>query len=819
MSNQVSEILKKLNTKIDELSVDKKTAEELKKEIEKLSTLTEDSDLNEQIEQLTTKLDSLESHNMSLKDSVYDFVTSTTKTLETLTKNSEGTSSEDAEKLNEFLKNIDKKIDKIIKNKPQDITGFAYDEDQFKKLKEEITFFQNEIETRINENFSGIEETVTTVISEIRNKMSDLQETFEQNSEKLLTEIISDVKQLKADISDVSDSVRNIDNQSIFNTEKNIGKVIDLTKKNNTDVMNELEELKTITAKSAILDAKSKEAIDTFKNELAQLKANIHTQIREVLSKIVIQDEIKFLCEEAITGIKNNNSETGVVRKYLKDLRAGDDNQVEILNEIKTILTELSEYELNDNSDKIDIIYENLSMLNTWANSSDKIIENFDNVNNRFENVTEHFDEVNEHFDKVKEDFEDLKENIGKLNEDIDINSDKLDIIYENLTFVNEWVKQLDKFAQDIEAIKIGYESEEKLSDKIDEIKENITLIKEWNKKSDALALQIRALSVQISETESTVNSQNLADMKKLFVQLSDDMSNLSSRTNKMILETDKTNDTMKGHIVNLQNIINSLDEKTNNFGIDELNNKIDDIKQISSKSTGFEQGLTESFIYLAEWIDFAGNTINEIKNEVNNLKLQQIEQQQDQKSINNNFIQIEDIVKQQNEQSIRQIQYFNEQNNITIQKIYENQNLQIQQLKEQNEFATQQLIANQATIQQLLKEIKTEQEDNKNEQADNVTDEILQNIKNLSNLIEKNEDNNQSKITEMIEDTNAFIQSKTDNSEIKNLLDFIATQVVNMNENDTQNEIFEKRLDAIENKISNLEQYMAKLIDYLDED
>ena len=812
MSNQVSEILKKLNTKIDELSVDKKTAEELKKEIEKLSTLTEDSDLNEQIEQLTTKLDSLESHNMSLKDSVYDFVTSTTKTLETLTKNSEGTSSEDAEKLNEFLKNIDKKIDKIIKNKPQEIAGFAYDEDQFKKLKEEITFFQNEIETRINENFSGIEETVTTVISEIRNKMSDLQETFEQNSEKLLTEIISDVKQLKADISDVSDSVRNIDNQSIFNTEKNIGKVIDLTKKNNTDVMNELEELKTITAKSAILDAKSKEAIDTFKNELAQLKANIHTQIREVLSKIVVQDEIKFLCEEAITGIKNNNSETGVVRKYLKDLKAGDDNQVEVLNEIKAILLELSEYELNDNADKIDIIYENLSMLNNWANSSDKITENFDNVNSRFENVNEHFDNVNERF-------EGLQGNIGELREDFEINSDKLDIIYENLTFVNEWVKQLDKFAQDIDAIKTGYASEEKLSNKIDEIKENIALVKEWNKKADALALQVRALSVQISETESTVNSQNLSDMKKLFVQLSDDMSNLSSRTNKMILETDKTNDTMRGHIVNLQNIINSLDEKTNNFGIDELNNKIDDIKQISTKSTGFEQGLTESFIYLAEWIDFAGNTINEIKNEVNNLKLKQIEQQQDQKSINNNFVQIEDIVKQQNEQSIQQLQYFNEQNNLTIQKIFENQNLQIQQLKEQNEIAIQQLMAQQALTQQLLQELKTEQEDNKNQTTENSTNEILENIKNLSNLIEKNEDNNQTKITELLEDTNEFVQNKAYFSEIKNLLDFIATQVVNMNENNTQNEIFEKRLDNIENKISNLEQYMAKLIDYLDED
>lgn len=808
MNNKVSDILEKINLKIDDLSVKKETAKELKAEIDNLAEIYEESDLNEKLELINSKLDALESHNMSLKDSVYDFVTSTTKTLETLTKTDSSNDVDTAEKLNEFLKTIDSKIGKIIEKKTEngEVAIFSDDENQFKKLKTELTFFQNEIEERINENFSGIGETVTTVISEIKNKMTELEEVFEQNSEKLLTDIISDVKQLKSDISDLSDSVGSIDKQAIFNTEKNVEKVIELTEKSKSEIVEEVQELKAITAKSAVLDAKSKEAIETFKSELNLLKANIHTQIREVLSKIVVQDEIKFLCEEAITGIKNNGSETGVVRKYLKDLKAGDDRNTDIINEIKNILVELSEYELNDNADKVDIIYENLSMLNNWASTSDKIIENFDGVN-------EHFNTLGTSIDEMRDDF--------------DVNSDKIDIIYENLTFINEWVQKLDKFAKDIDVLKSGYESESRVSNKLDEIYANINLIKEWNKKADALALQVRALSVQISETESTVNSQNLADMKKMFAQLTDDMSNLSSRTNKMILETDKTNDTMRGHLFNLQNIITSLEKQANNFGIEELKEKIEDIKKNSTKSTDFEKCLTESFIYLAEWIDMAGNSINSIKQELSDLTTKQEEQFSQIQQLSENkdeedetAEQVQNFIQNIQEQSLQQIQTLNEQNNLAVQKIIENQNLQIQQLKEQNDFAIQQLAAQQALNQQLLQDIKANTREKPAEpvsQPDN--SEIIENLHAIANLIEENKTDNQTKINELLQDTTEFVQNKTDNSEIKNLLDFIAAQVVNINENNSKTDILAKRLDTIENKLSTLEQYMAKLVDYLDED
>ncbi len=812
MKNKIKTLVKKLNTKVDKITDDSALAEQLKTEIEELAGMTVSGDFNDQLDIINSKLDSLETNNTSLKEYVSDFVASTTKTLENFAKTENSDEKENAVELNKFLKTLEGKIDKLAKKTQDDlgISDIYNEENSFKKLKSELTFFQNELEKRINDNFTGINEALLSVTSGLRQKITELQDNYEQNSEKLLTEIINDIKQLKTDVSELFNNVQSIDNQAIFETEKNVKKLIEQSKDNKKQLLAEIQEVKAETVKNEFLDEKAKKAVETFKNEIAQLKSNIHAQIREVLSKMVLQDEIKFLCEEAITGIKNNNTETNVLRKYLKDIKADNGLHEEHLNELKNIILELSDFEMTESSDKIDIIYENMSMLNNWANSSDEMLKKFDGLNNSFDNLGGYFDD---------------------LRDDFGLNADKIDIIYENLTFINEWVKKLDEFSQKVELIKASYDSETEIPEKIEEISKNIAFVKEWNKKADALALQVRALSVQISETESTINSQNLSEMKKMFAQLTEDMSNLSSRTNKMILESDKANDTMKDHIVNLRSIINNLDTKSSSLGLEELKNKLDDIKRLNTKSSGFEQGLTESFMYLAEWIDYAGNAINGIKADVENLKNSQIS---NNNTANNEelLINIQAIINNAINQRLtheetEEVKTEEEipQNSILpeIQQVIEKQNEQILQLKEQNDFAMQQLAAQIALNQQMLQDIKENQQNlavptpEDNENTDNSA--ILEGLQQLAELIEKEKQDNQTKINEVLQDTTAALQQKSENSEIKKLLDFIAAQVVNMNENSSKTDLLNKKIESVEAKISNLEQYMARLIDYLDED
>lgn len=93
--------------------------------------------------------------------------------------------------------------------------------------------------------------------------------------------------------------------------------------------------------------------------------------------------------------------------------------------------------------------------------------------------------------------------------------------------------------------------------------------------------------------------------------------------------------------------------------------------------------------------------------------------------------------------------------------------------------------------------------------------DKLLEKLTVIADYIEQKDESQQ-----IVESIEAKISAmKPDNSEIKNLLDFIASQVVNANENSVKMETLSRKVDLIETKLSSLEQYMARLIEYLDED
>lgn len=885
-----------------------------------------------------------------VKEDVKEFLQTSDEILSSVEEKNQENSEEAVKQLQEFLNRVDRKVDRLAKLQAEkddeiDIVG---DDFQFKKFKNELTFFQNELDESIHGQFGDLSETVTTVVSEMKRKVEELQEYLETDTKKQLNQILNDVNAVKSELDLVSQEVDAIDKQAIFETEKRTKQIVGLTKKSKDDVIAEIQDLKRITARAGVLDTyneenkalfertnqdnvelfnktnaenvalfetRTAENLAVVKNELAQVRNNLHTQIQEVLRKIVIQDEIKSLCDDALTEIRNNNTEIGVVRKFMKGTQAVEQRQEELLDEIRILLEDLSEYELNEASDKVDIIYENIGMLNEWANKSDKLNEDFAAFNDNFGSFKDEFGDCNDKVDIIYENISILNdwanksdrliEDFNALKEEFGINSDKVDIVYDNLMFINEWVKTLDKFAKDIEDLKSDFERDEKLTDKIDSLYTNINAIKDWSKKADALALQVRALSVQISETESTINSQNLADIKELFTQMTEDMSNLSYRTNKMILDTDKTNDRMVAHLDNLNMIIESLKNTSTSFEFSELKNKIDLINFNAQKRTDFENVLTESFGYLAEWIDSAGTAINQIRSDINNVQNQQEEQvEQINKQYNeqverlseikNSFAEMakqDELDEQAENDMAEQIAEIIAQNNLAvqnvvrkqnkeIQEILANQNQQIQKLLDEQQLQAQdiqalQLQTSQNSLnitqvqeqsEQVLKNVQQIQEQSavnviqeiqeqsllvaqtvqslkessmqlvddvqqiKSELADEIKqnqavvtpivknsgdDEILTKLSAITEYIEQKDDSNQ--IVESIETKISAL--KPDNSEIKNLLDFIAAQVVNANENSMKTEALSRKIDLIETKLSSLEQYMARLIEYLDED
>ncbi|MGN0004905.1 MAG: hypothetical protein ACI37Z_02850 [Candidatus Gastranaerophilaceae bacterium] len=673
MSKNVKNTLKKINKKIDSLISDKDAAEELKKELELLDNKdTLSDDVKDKLELIDKKLESVELSNNSLKELISSFSEGCVKTLDVTDE------SEKVEKFGLLLKEFEKIVNDAHKSQNNnDFSVIDSDNEILQNFKEELTFFQNELENRLNENSEGVENVVNTIISEVNEKILDLQETVDKCSENQINTVISDVKQLKSDVADVSEKIRHINVNAILRTEEKTDKLIDISQKAEQSIISEINALSSITAKSSLLDEKAKEAVETLKNEILLLKNHVYTQIKEVMSSLAVQSDIKLIAEDTLSKLRANGTETEIIRKNLKVLKQEDERHALLCSEIREILAELSEYELNENADKIDIIYENLSLLNNW-------VENFDKLSMGF----------------------------GELREDFDYNSDKIDIIYENISYLNEWVKALNQFTSDIEEIKRQCYADATVPDKIKEIYENLSVVKDWGKKADALSLQVKALSVQIDETESTINSKNLSDMKKMFAQMNEDMANVSARTNKLIIESDKQNEEMKEHIFNLQEIIALLEQKSEDFGFDKVAGSLEYLENNSKRTSDFEEGMTESFVYVADWIDKAGVLLNAVKQQLT--VLDKIQEQQD--------VQLQKATEDWDlEKSI-------------LEKILDFQNETKEELKDfvakKHDELTENLIEVRKNIENVL-----EKQDNQNEQIATVREELTVNFEKLENI------------------------------------------------------------------------------------
>ena len=574
--------LEKLNKKIDGLSIKKETANEIKSEIEKLISSVNTQSADKILEQVNKKLDTIDSNNSSLREYIADFVKTTSETLD---KIDVPDSAKIPDKLKEYLLEIVGKIESLKSSLSNPSATVGFDDNQVKNFKQELNFFQNEIESTFSNGLNDVHENISAIIVDIKNKLESFQDSTDKKTYKYLSDILKDIKNSKTDIIDkVSSDIKNLSETNDILHQKSIKQIIESTAFESHNVINELTEFKKVAVKSKELLKSRNEAIETLKTELSVVKNNIIGQVRDVLNKISVQDEIKFLCEDAATEIKKGNSEFGVLRKHLKDLKLGDEKLELRFKEMFGIIEEFKSYDFPESIEKIDMIYDNLSILNNWANSSDGISQGLDDFYQNFE-----------------------------------LTSDKVDIIYENLTFINEWVKTLDKFAKDIDEIRISCRGEADLPQKIDNIYKNIEAVKEWSKKADALSLQVKALSVQISETETSVNAQNLAEIKRLFDKMNNNVSDMNNGASEVKNKIEGIKNGISDTNNNISNLKNNISDVNTNLldtknGVSDINTNVEDIKDtISELKNGVSCVNTN--------VSDTKNSISDIKNNITDVK------------------------------------------------------------------------------------------------------------------------------------------------------------------------------------------------------
>lgn len=369
---------------------------------------------------------------------------------------------------------------------------------------------------------------------------------------------------------------------------------------------------------------------------------NVYARLGESIDFDDVAEKVDIIYEN-ISALNNwtskvDNIDTSVVdvQSKLASLSVCIENTRNIANTLNTVKEFLDttfspDVDFEDIANKMDIVYENLSSINEWASKVDTVSENINQLNEKVSTIDEAFSE--------------------------DMITSKIDLIYENIGLLNEWVSKIDDIAQKSEELDSKYtQANDSLNIKIDEIAETLSNaskiiedVPNLKDKLEELSGELHAITCSTkNDTESyiytlldiesdflklhkflddstKITSQDINSLKECFTELTDDISSISIRTNKLILSADDANKQFKTYLDEFKNAINVLESRQRKYNFEQkhliLESKLNNLIMLMQKSITASKNLNTAFAYLAEWVDATGSVINSVQNDINVLK------------------------------------------------------------------------------------------------------------------------------------------------------------------------------------------------------
>lgn len=291
------------------------------------------------------------------------------------------------------------------------------------------------------------------------------------------------------------------------------------------------------------------------------------------------------------------------------------------IKNIKNVINFLNDnvinLDLEDISIKIDLIYENITAFNDWANKVDVISEQLSDFSEKFD------------------------------DEDISL---KIDIIYENIELLNKWVDKIDnlskhsieienkvnKISKDLSAlndmaIKIekiaGYSVE--INYQVGEINQNLSLLNEWGNKVEDLALYCNEIDAKSNEIISKLEN-NFANINNLETKLDDidekvdevpnikdKLSDLSKSLNTIIYSTKDNDDSYIYTLLDIESDFLKLQKRLD----DKSDATVKYVDSLKEKFTELNDDITSVSIRTNKLLLSADDTNQEFKKCLNSFK------------------------------------------------------------------------------------------------------------------------------------------------------------------------------------------------------
>ncbi|MBR6127827.1 hypothetical protein IKQ21_09100, partial [bacterium] len=563
--------------------------------------------------EILENIDGVKQNVITCKDIITNLVKDELKTVtKNIEKETDAISGDIIEQFEIFKGNQKDNLVNMTTQLEGSVSGYIYDAVNDLKSYFDIKANSAVVDEKIDNLRLQLDSTAETVLDNV-NKLVDL---------SVFADAISDLKSANEVLISSMANKLNVQVEDFIKTNltKNLGDKINLFDKKFTDTLvNQYEEIKLISTTQ-------KESFELIKQDVQKIisdfnsgKEDINSKLQSVFERLDCSiDGLKQSFDELRSQIlgksdddafessindKLNSLENLVMEQsgYLEDINELCCSNLPEISEMSMVVKHgiqksLSEFinkadskeldiSLELNNLKSDIITQFLNIFNqiSFVAEQEEILDFIQEKHSELITILSHIVTTSDTVETVKDNLAVVDNKMNSLKEDVDLLNEKITAIMSSDGDV-DYVYSLQDLESDIANLRLV----------LNEMKQNLS------------------------------SADDVEEFKKNFNALAEDIVSISTRTNKLILASDESHQTLQDSLQDFKLVINDLDERTRNFaqeaGIDKINNKLGAINTMMQNGEKTNQVFNQVFEYLAEWVDKAGAQISSITDKVETL-------------------------------------------------------------------------------------------------------------------------------------------------------------------------------------------------------
>lgn len=364
--------------------------------------------------------------------------------------------------------------------------------------------------------------------------------------------------------------------------------------------------------------------------ELAELPAD-NTEVLELNQKIIaLINEIDAKLDVVAAIDYDENFEE------ILDKVSGNKTLLEELHAKLDVFVSTSDNDmLEDELQEIkDIILEQQEILNrSGSEDNSAVAENIGKLLSKIDRISETISEHDENSTKIKEDLVNTIVSVFSSANFVEESEDIKDFVEEK---TGELSKQLIDVKSQIETIKQNDVADYSytLGDVENDIAKLRQMVNEISTSTSTPSTEFNQISRNIHNLTSSVDaiSKNLTpaeiyQLKHNILKLNDDILSISSRTNKLLLNSDESQKTIADGLTAFSHIAFNLEERMNELSNKEFNEetatKLEKIMAMQEHAASMDATFHKVLMFLGEWVDAASQTfesINDKADEINEI-------------------------------------------------------------------------------------------------------------------------------------------------------------------------------------------------------